>query len=138
MSKLISEVITISTKGRGFYRLDHQLNQKITNLKLNEGVCFLFIPHTSASLVITENADPNVHKDLENFFQRHIPDDLSLYDHIEEGKDDMPAHIRSVLTQTSIHVPILKQQLTLGIWQGIYLWEHRFQAHQRKIIVNIL
>ena len=102
------------------------------------GILNLFIKHTSASLIIQENADPSVLKDIENFFKKLVPENNDLYIHTAEGPDDMPAHIRSLLTNTSLSIPIIEKELQLGTWQGIYLYEHRNHNHERKVIVNIL
>jgi len=101
------------------------------------GLCHIFIMHTSASLAITENADPRVHNDLENFLARLVPDGDPLYTHTSEGDDDMPAHIRTILTDSALTVPITEARLALGIWQGIYLWEHRSRPHERRIVLTI-
>ena len=101
-------------------------------------MCSLYIKHTSASLIIQENADPAVLKDIESFFSRIAPEDESLYEHNSEGPDDMPAHIRSLLTNTSLSIPIINSKLVLGTWQGIYLYEHRNRGYVRKVIVNIM
>tara|TARA_B100000686_G_scaffold204323_1_gene211199 strand:+ start:260 stop:571 length:312 start_codon:yes stop_codon:yes gene_type:complete len=98
----------------------------------------LFIPHTSASILIQENADPDVLKDLGRFFDRLVPDDDPLYDHQTEGPDDMPAHIRSALTQTQLSIPIRNKEMALGIWQGIYLFEHRVHPHTRNVLLHLL
>ena len=131
--------IQCQTQGRGFY----EITSKVTNL-LSEGLasdkslCHLFIHHTSASLLITENADPEVLTDLEGFFSRLIPDGDPLFRHVAEGADDMPAHVRSALTQTSLTVPIQNNRLALGTWQGIFLWEHRHAGHTRKVTVSFV
>ncbi len=104
---------------------------------VQQGLCHLFIQHTSASLIISENADPAVHVDLETFMSKLSPDGDPMFTHRAEGNDDMPAHIRSVLTQTELNVPVSNGGSGLGVWQGIYLWEHRTSPHQRQIIVAI-
>jgi|TARA_B100000315_G_scaffold56204_1_gene50423 secondary thiamine-phosphate synthase enzyme len=101
------------------------------------GLCHIFISHTSASLAITENADPRVHDDLESFLARLVPDGDPRYTHTSEGDDDMPAHIRTVVTDTALTVPISDAQLVLGTWQGIYLWEHRFRPQERRVVLTI-
>jgi secondary thiamine-phosphate synthase enzyme len=101
------------------------------------GLCTVFIRHTSASLIIQENADPNVLTDLSNFFAKLVPESLTGYIHNNEGSDDMPSHIRSVLTQTSENIPIADGKIVLGTWQGIYLWEHRQRSHLREIVVHV-
>ena len=125
------------TSGRGLYNITQTISQFVSETQTQTGLCHLFLQHTSASLTISENADPAVLNDLENFMHRIIPDDNSLYTHTEEGADDMPSHIRNVLTQSFLTLPICKGNLALGRWQGIYLWEHRFDSHKRNIIVTI-
>ena len=129
--------LTVQSSGRGAYEVTQNIEQMIRDSGVQQGLCHLFIQHTSASLIISENADPAVHKDLETFMSRLSPDGDSMFTHRAEGDDDMPAHIRSVLTQTELNVPIAKGSSGLGTWQGIYLWEHRTSPHQRRIIVTI-
>ena len=114
-----------------------QVSSLVSNSGVQEGLCTVFVKHTSASLIIQENADPSVQDDLENFMKRLVPENDPLYTHTAEGPDDMPAHIRSALTQTSIGIPIMNGQLVLGTWQGLYLWEHRHRPHQRQVVVHI-
>ena len=117
------------------------LNMLIENIKssnIKNGLCTLFIKHTSASLIIQENADPAVLRDIENFFNKLVPEDERLYEHDCEGPDDMPAHIRSLLTSTSLSIPIENSKLVLGTWQAIYLYEHRNQGYHRKIYQQII
>lgn len=128
----------IKTNGRGFISLTKNLNDSISRGAFENGLCHVFIHHTSASLLITENADPKVLDDLERFMQRMIPDKIELYTHTEEGADDMPSHIRSALTQTFLLIPIKDKKLDLGTWQGVFLWEHRYAAHERKITISLL
>ncbi len=123
------------TKGRGLYDLTQQTQGCISGQC--DGLCHVFVHHTSASLLITENADAEVHRDLERFFSRLVPDGDRLFRHTAEGIDDMPGHIRSALTQTHLSIPIAKGCLALGVWQGIYLWEHRLAAHTRKVTVSV-
>ena len=129
--------ITLRSNGRGIYEITPQIEKMICDSQVQQGLCHLFIRHTSASLIISENADPAVHKDLEMFMAKLSPDGDPMFTHCSEGDDDMPAHIRSILTQTEINVPITSGSSGLGIWQGIYLWEHRTSPHQRQIIVTI-
>ena len=129
-------VIECKTKGRGFYDLTAEVREHVS--KGANGLCHLFIHHTSASLLITENADPEVHRDLERLISRVAPDGDPLFRHVTEGPDDMPAHVRSMLTQTSLSVPVEDGCLTLGTWQGIYLWEHRTSPHLRRVTVSVL
>ena len=106
--------------------------------KAREGLATVFIHHTSASLIICENADPSVRRDLETFAKRLVPDGDPMFTHDAEGDDDMPAHVRSVLTQTSIGIPIVDGKLALGTWQGLYLWEHRTAPHARRVTVTVV
>lgn len=130
--------LTIHTPGRGFTDLTAQVQRAVATSGVHAGLCHLFIHHTSASLIVCENASPDVHRDLEAFFARLVPDGDRLYRHDDEGPDDMPAHVRSVLTQTSLAVPVAHSRLALGTWQGLYLWEHRHAPHERRVTVTIL
>lgn len=131
------EEIRISTGGRGTYDLSHQVQQAVGASGVNTGLCHVFIRHTSASLMICENADPAVMRDLESFMSRQVPDGDPMFTHTAEGPDDMPAHVRSILTQTDLNVPVSEGQCALGTWQGIYLWEHRTAPHNRKVLLTI-
>lgn len=119
------------------HRVTADIHRVVTNSGINEGMCHLFLRHTSASLVIQENADPDVLKDLEAFFSALVPEDRH-YIHSAEGADDMPAHIRTALTHSSESIPIVHGQLMLGTWQGIYVWEHRQRRHQRELVVHVM
>jgi secondary thiamine-phosphate synthase enzyme len=130
--------LEIATRGRGFYRLDRQVNDWLTDTGACRALCHLFILHTSASLIVTENADPDVHRDLEVWMSSCVIDGDPRFAHDAEGPDDMSAHIRSVLTQTALSVPVGPEGLILGTWQGIYLWEHRASPQQRKICLTLL
>jgi len=131
------EEIRISTGGRGTYELSQQVQQAVDASGINTGLCHVFIRHTSASLMICENADPAVMRDLETFMARQVPDGDPMFTHTAEGPDDMPAHVRSILTQTDLNVPVSDGQCALGTWQGIYLWEHRIAPHDRKVLLTI-
>lgn len=131
------EEINISTRGRGTYDLSRQVQQAVRAAGVSTGICHVFIRHTSASLMISENADPAVMRDLEAFMSRQVPDGDPMFTHTAEGPDDMPSHVRSVLTQTDLQVPVSNGQCALGTWQGIFLWEHRCAPHQRKVILTI-
>ena len=137
MGVAVAEQFSIEcpTRGRGFYDISERVNQQLSG---HCGICHLFIHHTSASLLITENADPEVHLDLERFFSHLVPDGMPLLQHTAEGPDDMPAHIRSALTHTSLSIPVQRGHLMLGTWQSVYLWEHRHNAHQRRITATFL
>ncbi|MBD2622629.1 MAG: hypothetical protein RLZZ143_357 [Cyanobacteriota bacterium] len=129
--------LTITTSPKNFHRLTAPIEAIVAESGITTGLCSIFVCHTSASLLIQENADPDVLTDLANFFAKLVPEDSSLYYHSTEGPDDMPAHIRSALTRTSEQIPIARGKLVLGIWQGIYLWEHRQSRHQRQVVVHI-
>ena len=130
--------IKVNTQGQDLYNFTSKVDSWIKNEKLDTGILNINILHTSASLMIQENADPAVLRDIESFFRRLVSEDSDLYEHNSEGPDDMPAHIRSLLTNTSLTIPITDSKLELGIWQGIYLYEHRNQSYTRKVIVNII
>ena len=131
------ETLEIRTTPKSFLDITSQVQDFVSNSNIQTGVCHLFIKHTSASLVIQENYDPSVRQDFETIFSKLAPEDFP-YVHNMEGKDDMPAHIRSALTSTSETVPVVNGMLSLGTWQGIYLWEHRDQNHNRKVIVSMV
>jgi len=129
--------LEISTTPKSFLDITSRVQDFVTNSNIQNGVCHLFIKHTSASLVIQENYDPSVRQDFETIFSNLAPEDFP-YIHNIEGKDDMPAHIRSALTSTSETIPVVNGKLSLGTWQGIYVWEHRDQTHNRKVMVSML
>ena len=130
--------LTVATRGRGTYDITRDVIRIASDSKASDGLATVWVHHTSASLIVCENADPAVRRDLDAFFARLVPDGDRLFTHTDEGDDDMPAHVRSVLTQTSIGVPIADHRLVLGTWQGLYLWEHRTQPHQRRITVTVI
>lgn len=138
MAMVFQKSFEIVTAGRGSQDISAQVVAAVAESGLNSGLCNVFIHHTSASLMICENADPAVRRDLETFMARIAPDGDPDFVHTAEGPDDMPAHVRSVLTQTGISVPVIEGHLGLGIWQGIYLWEHRAAPHRRKLTVTVL
>lgn len=129
--------LAIDTGGRGTYELTDQIQQHIRDSRLETGICHVFVHHTSASLMLCENADPSVRRDLEAFMQRMAPDGDPGYEHDDEGPDDMPAHIRSVLTQPGIALPVVAGRADLGTWQGVYLWEHRTRPHRRHVTLSL-
>ena len=129
--------LEIRTTPKSFLDITSQVQDFVTESNIQNGVCHLFIKHTSASLIIQENYDPSVRKDFETIFSNLAPEDFP-YDHNMEGKDDMPAHIRSALTSTSEAVPVMNGKLSLGTWQGIYLWEHRDQKHNRIVMISMV
>lgn len=128
--------LMVPSGGRGFIEVTRELNAMASKFRMQDGMCNVFLPHTSASLVLGENWDPSVRRDLEDFMSRLAPDGDSRYEHAAEGPDDMPAHIRTILTQNSLVIPVSDGALQLGTWQGVYVWEHRLEAHERRIIVT--
>jgi secondary thiamine-phosphate synthase enzyme len=129
--------VHVATRGRGSYLITGQVEEQVQASGVRTGICHLFLQHTSASLMICENADPDVRADLERFMARLVPDGDPLFVHTLEGPDDMPAHVRSLLTHTDLTVPVCEGHCALGTWQGLYLWEHRRAAHRREITVTI-
>lgn len=130
--------ISVVTNGQGLYEITEQVQVALGEVSNNSGVCVVFLKHTSASLIIQENADPSAKRDLEQWLNRLVKENDPIYPHTLEGADDMPAHIKAALTATSISIPVVSGRLTLGTWQGIYLWEHRKNSHRRKLeIVSI-
>jgi len=134
---LYQKTLEINTSPKSFTDITKNVQALVSESGLDNGICSLFIKHTSASLVIQENYDPSVRQDFETIFSKLVPEDFP-YVHNMEGKDDMPAHIRSALTSTSETVPIVNGKLSLGTWQGIYLWEHRDQTHNRKVMFSMV
>ncbi len=130
--------ITIATRGRGFYEFTEEVSAFLEKAEVRTGQVTLHVQHTSASLVIQENADPEVRRDFERFFARLVPDGDGIFEHTAEGQDDMSAHIRTALTAVNVTVPIANGKLTLGTWQGIYLWEHRTHPHRRRIVAHFI
>jgi len=130
--------ITVRTRGQGFYDVTGEIAAWVKGQGIASGLLTVFCRHTSASLVIQENADPDVLKDLETFFKRLVKEEPALYRHTTEGPDDMPAHIRSALTQTQLAIPVMGGRLALGTWQAIYLFEHRTQAHARELALHLI
>lgn len=130
--------LTVPTRGRGTYDITREVVRLVAASGAQHGLATLWIAHTSASLIVCENADPSVREDLEAFAARLVPDGDPLFTHDAEGDDDMPAHVRSVLTQTSIGIPIARGKLVLGTWQGLYLWEHRTAPHDRKLTLSVI
>ena len=130
-------VLTFKTNTREFKNITDSVSAAIKNHAPETGLCHLFIQHTSASLIISENSDPDVLTDLENYMSRLVKDGDNLFRHTAEGEDDMSAHIRTILTETSLMIPIQNYSLALGTWQGIFLWEHRFGPHKRKVVMSV-
>jgi len=138
VTHVASSSFEVRTRGRGFVELDDRLRAALTGSGLREGVANVFTHHTSCSLLICENADPVVREDLERFFSRLVRDGDPLFQHDAEGPDDMPAHVRSILTGVSLSLPVRDGELALGTWQGVYLWEHRAAPHTRKVSMTFL
>lgn len=130
--------LTLQTQGPGLYEFTASLKQWLSRQTVDEGLLTLFIRHTSASLLIQENADPTVQADLERFLARLVPDGDALFEHRSEGADDMPAHVRSALTATQLSIPVADGRPMLGTWQGIYLYEHRRRGHLREVVLHLL
>jgi secondary thiamine-phosphate synthase enzyme len=132
------EGLEVRTNGKGMYEITDDIQAKIDKYRLNNGTVTVFVQHTSCSLIIMENADPTARRDLEEFFDRLVPEDADYFTHGSEGSDDMPSHIRMVLTRTSETIPIIDGKMQLGPWQGIFLFEHRRAPHRRKILLTII
>lgn len=138
MIQQYSGLLSIRIHGRGLTDVTHQINSWIAEKNVTEGVLTIFIQHSSASLTIQENADPDVQLDLMDFYSKLAPDDPTLYRHISEGTDDMPSHIRASLTDVSLTIPVTEGRMCLGMWQGIYVFEHRTSPHQRRLALNFM
>ena len=130
-------VATVSAEGQGLYDITHRVTEAVQQGGFSEGLVTVFVRHTSASLLIQENADPSARRDLEAWLNRLVPEHDALYTHNAEGPDDMPAHVKAALTATSIGIPLMNGRLALGTWQGIFLWEHRHAPHQREVVIQI-
>jgi secondary thiamine-phosphate synthase enzyme len=135
--KHLTHKLQVSTRGKGLYEITRQVQEWLSNNSVSTGLLTAFVQHTSASLVIQENADPDVVLDLNEFFSRLVPEDNRRYRHTVEGPDDMPAHIRAALTQTNISIPVHEGKLALGTWQGIYVFEHRSVPHRRSVMLHL-
>jgi secondary thiamine-phosphate synthase enzyme len=130
--------IAVATKGRGLYDVTSEVREVVARSQIKAGLCNVFIAHTSASLVIQENADPAVLRDLERWMARVAPEDARAYEHDAEGMDDMPAHLRAAVTKTSETIPVRAGSLALGTWQALYVWEHRAAHHERRLLVTVV
>jgi secondary thiamine-phosphate synthase enzyme len=130
--------VTFSTPGRATLEISGEVQRVVRESGVQSGLCNVFVHHTSASLIVCENADPTVRDDLERFAARLVPDGDPLFRHTAEGPDDMPAHVRSVLTMTSVSLPVAGGRCDLGTWQGVYLWEHRSRRHQRRVTITVI
>ena len=136
--KQATHQLHISTHGKGLYEFTSQVESWMREQQAHTGLLTVFCQHTSASLIIQENADPDVIADLADFFTRLVPEDLSLYRHTAEGPDDMTSHIRAALTQTQLSIPVRNGSLALGTWQGLYLFEHREHPHRRSVVLHLI
>ena len=134
---IAQDEIQVATSGRGTYDLSRDVQRFVSESNIDSGICHVFICHTSASLMLCENADPDVMRDLEAFMSRQVPDGDPMFRHTAEGPDDMPAHVRSILTQSDLNLPVIDGRCALGTWQGIYLWEHRLAPHSRRVIITV-
>jgi secondary thiamine-phosphate synthase enzyme len=134
---VIQKQIVITTPGRGTLDITREVGAFVKDSMLQTGLCHVFVHHTSASLILCENADPVVRHDLETFMRMLVPDGDPMFQHIEEGPDDMPAHVRTVLTQSGLTIPVTQGRCALGTWQGIYLWEHRKGSHHRRVTLTV-
>jgi secondary thiamine-phosphate synthase enzyme len=134
---VIQERLEITTPDRRMVEITAQVQRIVTSSNIKTGLCHLFIHHTSASLILCENADPDVRRDLESYLSRLVPDGDPLFVHNQEGADDMPAHVRTVLTHSDLNLPVTHGRCVLGTWQGIYIWEHRYRGHRRWVTVTV-
>ena len=133
-----ARTVTVATPGRGTIDITAEIQRTVREAAVDSGLCNVFIHHTSASLIVCENADPTVRGDLERIFARLVPDGDLLFQHTDEGPDDMSAHVRSILTQTTLSLPVSGGRCDLGTWQGVYVWEHRHASHRRRITISVM
>jgi len=131
------EQFSVHSPGQGLHMITAEVQERVSRSGVREGLCSVLVRHTSASLTIQENADPSARRDLENWLNRLVPENDPLFTHTLEGPDDMPSHIKSALTATTLSIPVIEGRLALGTWQGIYLWEHRRQSGRRELVVHI-
>jgi secondary thiamine-phosphate synthase enzyme len=136
--RILNKSLTVATTGKGTYEITDKIEGVLGESKIETGVVTVFTQHTSCSLIVMENADPTARRDLEEFFDRLIPENADYFEHDTEGADDMPSHIRMVLTRTSETIPIVDGRMQLGTWQGVFLFEHRRASHRRKIVVTVM
>jgi secondary thiamine-phosphate synthase enzyme len=129
--------LSVNTRRQGLHEITREVDELVGGAGIREGLCTLFVQHTSASLIIQENADPSARADLENWLNRLVAENDPLFTHTMEGADDMPSHIKTALTATSLSIPVMGGRLALGTWQGIYLWEHRRASHRRRLVVHV-
>lgn len=135
---IAQQSLTVSTRGRGTYGITAEIERVVRASGIRTGLCHCFTQHTSASLILCENADPAVRRDLESFLTRLVPDGDRLFEHADEGPDDMPAHVRAILTKTELTLPIRDGRCALGTWQGVYLYEHRARPHRRQVLLTLM
>jgi len=133
----MQETLSVTTRGRGSYNVTRDVQQIVATTGIKVGLCHVFVAHTSASLMLCENADPDVRQDMETFMAKLVPDGDTMFLHRDEGPDDMAAHVRTILTHSDLTLPVTAGSCALGIWQGVFLWEHRTMGHQRKMIVTV-
>jgi len=138
MLRQTSSTLAFDTLGRGLLEITSDILEWVADTDISDGLLTLFLCHTSASLLIQENADPDVRADLDRFFARLVPDGDALFRHRDEGPDDMPAHVRTALTSVQLSIPVSQGRPVLGTWQGIYVWEHRLRPHQREVVLHLL
>lgn len=137
LGSAVIKQLAVRVAAQGMHEITAQIEAVVREAGIREGLCTVFVQHTSASLIIQENADPSARRDLERWLERLVPEGDALYTHTTEGADDMPAHIKSALTATSLSIPVTNARLALGTWQGVYLWEHRHAGGTRRVIVHI-
>jgi len=133
----VIERVVVPTSGKGLYEFTGEVQDAVTASGVDEGLCTVMVQHTSASLTIQENADPSARRDLEDWLERHVPENDPHFTHTHEGPDDMPSHIRAALTSTTLSIPVVEGRLALGTWQGIYLWEHRRRGSGRGCVIHV-
>jgi len=138
MVRVFSEQFVVATSGKGTYEITNKVESLLRESRIGDGILNVFVQHTSCSLIVMENADPTARRDLEEFFNRLVPENADYFEHETEGADDMPSHIRTVLTRTSETIPVISGKVQLGTWQGIFVFEHRRSAHRRKVTVTIM
>lgn len=134
----MNKTICLHTEGQGLYEITEAVLGFVHDCRISDGLCTVFIQHTSASLLIQENADPSARHDLEEWLKRLVKENDPHFTHTDEGPDDMPSHIKAALTATTLGIPIVEGTLALGTWQGIYIWEHRRSSHRRKVVVQVM
>jgi len=136
--RISTKTFTVATTGKGTYEITDKIAALVRESKIENGVVTIFAQHTSCSLIVMENADPTARRDLEEFFDRLVPENADYFEHDSEGADDMPSHIRMVLTRSSETIPVVDRRMQLGTWQGIFLFEHRLASHRRKVVVTVM